>query len=78
MTEATDDKLRLLIERAENIIDEKKGLADDLRDVFAEGKATGYDTKIMKKIITLRAMNKDDRDEMEAILETYKAAVGLE
>jgi uncharacterized protein (UPF0335 family) len=77
MAEATDDRLRLLIERVERLEEEKKGLADDIRDVYAEAKATGYDAKIMRQIVRLRKMNPNDRAEMEAILETYKAALGI-
>ena len=73
----TDNRLRLLIERIERLEDEKKGIADDIRDVYAEGKAVGYDTKIMRQIVRLRKMKPDDRREMEAVLETYKAAMGL-
>lgn len=74
---ATDDRLRLLIERIERLNEEAKGIADDKRDVFAEAKAVGYDTKTMREIIKLRAMKPDDRAEAEAILDTYKAALGL-
>lgn len=77
MPEATDDRLRLLIERIERLKEEHKGIADDIRDVFAEGKAVGYDAKMMREMIKLRAMKPDDRAEMEALLETYKAALGL-
>lgn len=77
MAEATDDRLRLLIERIERLEEEKKGIADDIRDVYAEGKAVGYDTKMMRQLIKLRKMKPDDRREMEMLLETYKAAVGL-
>ena len=77
MAEATDDRLRLLIERIERLEEEKKGIADDIRDVYAEAKAVGYDSKIMRQIVRLRKMNPDDRAEMEAILDTYKAALGL-
>ena len=77
MAEATDDRLRLLIERVERLEEEKKGIADDIRDVYAEGKAVGYDTKMMRQLIKLRKMKPDDRREMEMLLETYKAAVGL-
>lgn len=72
-----DDRLRLLIERVENLESEKKGIADDIRDVYAEGKAVGYDTKMMRQIVRLRAMSPDDRKEMEAILDLYKAALGM-
>ncbi len=77
MAEATDDRLRLLIERIERLEEEKKGLADDVRDVYAEAKAVGYDTKIMRQVIRLRAMKPDERSEQETILDTYKAALGL-
>ena len=78
MAEATDDRLRLLIERIERLEEEKKGVADDIRDAYAEGKAVGYDAKMMRQIVRLRKMNPDDRREMEMLLETYKAALGLE
>ena len=77
MAEATDDRLRLLIERIERLEEEKKGIADDIRDVFAEGKAVGYDTKIMRQIIRLRKMKPDERSEQETILEIYKSALGM-
>ncbi|CAD7335211.1 DUF2312 domain-containing protein [Sphingomonadales bacterium 56] len=72
------DQLRLLIERIERLEEEKKGISDDIKDVYLEGKATGYDTKIMREIIRLRKMPKHDRQEMEAILQTYLAALGME
>lgn len=74
---ATDDRLRLLIERIENLETEKKGIADDIRDVYAEAKAVGYDSKIMRVVIKLRAMKPDDRTEMEMVLDVYKTALGL-
>lgn len=76
--EITDDRLRLLIERIERLEEEKKGVSDDIRDVYAEGKAVGYDAKIMRQIVRLRKMKPDDRREEEMILETYKAALGLD
>lgn len=72
-----DDRLRLLLERIERLREEKKGIADDERDVFAEEKAVGYDTKIMREILKLRAMKPDDRAEMETVLDTYKTALGM-
>ena len=79
MSEATvsDEQLRLFIERIERLEEEKKGIADDIRDVYLESKSQGYDPKIMRQIVRLRKMKPDDRAEMEAILETYKAALGL-
>ncbi len=78
MADAADDRLRLLIERIERLEEEKKGIADDIKDVYAEAKATGYDAKIMRQIVRLRKLKPDDRREMEAILDTYKNALGLE
>ena len=77
MADATDDRLRLLVERIERLEEEKKGIADDIRDVYSEAKAVGYDAKIMRQIVRLRKMRPDDRAEMEAVLDTYKAALGL-
>lgn len=77
MADATDDRLRLLIERIERLEEEKKGVGDDIRDVYLEGKATGYDPKIMRQVVRLRAMPPDDRREMESILDLYKSALGL-
>lgn len=72
-----DDQLRLFIERIERMEEEKKGVTDDITDVYSEAKAMGYDTKIMRQIIRLRKMEPNDRKEMEAILDLYKAALGL-
>ena len=77
MANATDDRLRLLIERVERLEEDKKAIGDDIKDVYGEAKAVGYDAKIMRQIVRLRKMSADDRAEMEAILDTYKAALGL-
>ncbi|ODU69949.1 MAG: hypothetical protein ABT11_10415 [Novosphingobium sp. SCN 66-18] len=77
MAEAADDRLRLLIERIERLEEEKKGIGDDIKDVYNEAKAVGYDAKIMRQIVRLRKMKPDDRREMEMVLETYKSALGL-
>ena len=74
----TDDRLRLLIERVERLEEEKKGIADDIRDVYAEAKAVGYDAKIMREIVKLRKMKPDHRAERDAILELYKSALGMD
>ncbi|MDB5690713.1 MAG: hypothetical protein JWL91_2589 [Sphingomonas bacterium] len=71
------DQLRLFIERIERLEEEKKGMADDIRDVYNEAKSTGFDSKTMRTIVRLRKMEKHARDEQEALLETYKAALGL-
>ena len=78
MAETTDDRLRLLIERIERLEEEKKGIGDDIKDVYNEGKAVGYDAKIMRQVVRLRKMKPDDRREMEAVLELYKTALGIE
>jgi uncharacterized protein (UPF0335 family) len=71
------EQLRLLIERIERLEEEKKGMADDIRDVYAEAKSTGYDTKTMRAVIRLRKMEKHHRDEAEAMMELYLAALGM-
>jgi len=75
---SADDRLRLLIERVERLEEEKKGIADDIKDVYLEAKAVGYDTKIMREIIKFRKMAPDDLRERNAILETYANALGLD
>lgn len=72
------DELRLLIERIERLEEEKKGIADDIKDVYAEGKSRGYDGKTMRAIVRLRKMETHARQEAEALLDTYKAALGLQ
>lgn len=71
------DQLRLFIERIERLEEEKRGQADDIKEVYAEAKSNGYYTKTMRAIVRLRGMEKHHRDEAEAMLETYKAALGL-
>lgn len=77
MAENTDDRLRLLIERIERLAEEKQGIADDIKDVYAEAKAVGYDTKAIREVVRLRKMKPDDRREMQLVLDTYMAALGL-
>ncbi len=71
------DELRLLIERIERLEEEKKAIADDVKDVYLEAKSRGYDTKTIRAIVRLRKMENHVRQEAEALLETYKAALGL-
>jgi uncharacterized protein (UPF0335 family) len=71
------ERLRLLIERIERLEEEKKGVADDIKDVYLEAKAVGYDPKIMRKIVALRKMKPDDRSEQDMLLDTYKNALGM-
>jgi uncharacterized protein (UPF0335 family) len=71
------EQLRLFIERVERLEEEKKGVADDIKDVYAEAKSTGFDVKSMREIVKLRKMEKHHRDERDALLETYRNALGL-
>lgn len=71
------DELRLLIERIERLEEEKKGISDDIREVYSEAKNRGYDAKIMRQIIKLRAMETHERQEWEAVLDTYISALGM-
>ena len=71
------DQLRLFIERIERLEEEKKGIADDVKDVYAEAKSNGYDTKTMRKIVGLRRLESHARQEADALLETYRTALGL-
>ena len=71
------DQLRSFIERIERLEEEKKTIADDIKDVYGEAKVTGFDTKILKKVIAIRKQDKDERMEQEAILDTYLAALGM-
>lgn len=75
---ASNERLRLLIERVERLSEEKKAISDDVKDVFAEAKAVGYDAKIMREIIRLRKMKPDDLKERNALLQTYADELGLD
>lgn len=70
-------RLKSLIERVERLEEEKKAIASDIRDIFAEAKAIGFDVKIMRAIIKLRNMDAADRDEQEFLLDTYKRALDM-
>jgi uncharacterized protein (UPF0335 family) len=71
------DQLRSFIERIERLEEEKKTIADDIKDVYGEAKGMGFDAKILKKVIAIRKMDRDERAEQEAILDTYLAALGM-
>ncbi|MGL4641098.1 MAG: DUF2312 domain-containing protein [Shewanella sp.] len=77
MSEPHSEQLRLLIERIERMNEEKKGIQEDIRDIYNEAKAHGYDTKIIRAVIRLRAMEDNDRAEYQAVLDTYLTALGL-
>ncbi|MBX9844880.1 MAG: DUF2312 domain-containing protein [Xanthobacteraceae bacterium] len=71
------DQLKSIIERIERLMEEQAGLAADIKDVFAEAKANGFDVKVLRKIISLRRKDHDERQEEEAILELYLQALGM-
>jgi uncharacterized protein (UPF0335 family) len=71
-------QLRAFIERVERLEEEKKTISDDIKEVFAEMKGTGFDTKAVRTIIRLRKKDQAERQEEEAILDLYKAALGME
>ena len=73
----TAEQLRAYVERIERLEEEKKGIADDIRDVYAEAKSQGYDSKTMRQIVRLRRLEKHVREEADALLETYRNALGL-
>ena len=78
MTLATDDRLRLFIERIERLSEERKGIQDDIKDIYSEAKSVGFDPRVMKIVVRLRTMRPDDRRELEAITDTYKNALGID
>jgi uncharacterized protein (UPF0335 family) len=71
------DQLRAFIERIEKLEEEKKAISEDIKDVFGEAKGNGFDTKILKKVISLRKKAPQERQEEEAILDLYLAALGM-
>ena len=71
------ERLRSLIERIERLEEEKRTLAADIKEVYAEAKGSGFDAKTMRQIIRLRRMDKDDLDEQETLLDIYKRALGM-
>jgi uncharacterized protein (UPF0335 family) len=70
-------QLMQFIERIETLTEQKQGFMDDIKDVYSEAKSTGFDPKTMKKLVSLRKMEKDARDEADALLDTYRNAIGL-
>ena len=72
------EQLRLLIERIETLEEEKKGIAEDIKDIYTEAKARGYDAKILREVVRLRKMANDDRNEHFALLDTYAKAIGMD
>jgi len=71
------ERLKSFIERIERLEEERRTLGEDIKEVFAEAKGTGFDTKTMRQIIRIRRMDKDDLDEQETLLDLYKRALGM-
>ena len=71
------EHLRQFVERVERLIEDKRGIAEDIKEVFAEAKSTGFEPTIMKEIIKIRAKDKADLEEEEYLLDTYKRALGM-
>ena len=74
---ASQKQLRQFVEQIERLDEEKRAIGDDIRDKFAEAKAQGFDVKALRQVIKLRRKSKNERDEEEAILDTYKHALGM-
>ena len=72
------DRLRAFIERVERLEEEKAALAADVKEVYAEAKAVGFDPKIMRQIVKLRKMDTAEQQELEALIDTYKHALGMQ
>ena len=77
ISQSKDDRLKSLIERVERLEEEKNNLLADIKEVFSEAKGLGYDPKIMRKVLIIRKMDIDERLEQEALLETYRSALGI-
>ena len=71
------ERLKSFIERIERLEEEKHALAEDIKEVYSEAKGTGFDVKTMRQLIRIRRLDEDDRDEQEALLDTYKRALGM-
>jgi len=76
-TRFAKDQPRAIVERIERLEEEKKAIADDIKDVYAEAKGNGYDVKALRTIIRLRKQDPNERAEAETILETYMQALGM-
>src|ERR1043165_7598496 len=76
-TKFAKDQLKAIIERIERLEEEKKTISDDIRDVYAEAKGNGYDTKALRTIVRMRKQDANERAEQETIVETYMQALGM-
>ena len=71
------EQLRSLVERIERLEEEKAALAGDIREVYAQAKGSGFDTKVLRQVVRLRKLNSSDRQEQESLLDIYKRALGM-
>ncbi|WP_421857240.1 DUF2312 domain-containing protein [Oricola sp.] len=71
------DQLRAFIDRIERLEEEKKSIADDIKDVYAEAKGMGFDTKVLRKVVSIRKQDQNERMEQEAVLDLYLHALGM-
>ncbi len=76
LTETARDKLKLTVERIERLEEEKKEIAEQIKDVYAEAKALGFDIKALRQVVRIRKQDRAEREEQEMILDTYLAAIG--
>ena len=76
LTEAARDKLRQTVSKIEKLEEEKKDVGGQIKDVYSEAKAMGYDTKVLRTVVRLRKMDRQEREEQDAILDTYLLALG--
>jgi uncharacterized protein (UPF0335 family) len=76
-TRFAKDQLKAFVERIERLEEEKKTIGDDIRDVYAESKANGFDTKVLRQVVKLRKQDANERNEQQAVLETYMHALGM-
>jgi uncharacterized protein (UPF0335 family) len=71
------DQLKAFVERIERMEEEKKAIADDIRDIYAEAKGNGFDVKVLRQIVRIRKQDHNERMEQEALLDLYMAALGM-
>ena len=76
--EVAKDQLQAFVERIERLEEEKKNISDDIKDVYAEAKGNGFDVKVLRKVIQVRKQDASERQEMDAILELYLEALGMQ
>lgn len=76
-TMVAKDQLRSIVERIERMEEEKKAIADDIRDIYGEAKANGFDTKVLRQVVSLRKKDLSEREEQDAIRDLYLSALGM-